>query len=762
MATQVDPIARLPGASGADESAEALGAVSHPGLRGDRAVILGVLATWGLALVLLTALDLDVASSRYLKNDLLFRGATSIESFHRQPVMDPSPHSIALPADLFLKGALAQAELPTWDRSQGGGYSPLAQGNLGMLFPVRWFAALFPTTQVQSVVLLTTLAACLAFSFLAIRRMGMGLQPACLGALVYSLSGFTIGQLLFDGVAVYLFLPWLVFAYLAFCDSPRASRLAHLVVAFGMSFTSGHLMLLASVYIGMAALALVHAAVREVSASTKLRDLFALAAASFWGALLAAPFLLPFVNNFRSAWKYKTQTAEGVSYEVADLAGWLARLRAMIVDEPGPFMDGPSFYLYLGVPALALAGLGVAVCWQKPQQRFIAPFFAAMFLFCVPGPWMAFVSDVPPITFIRTFYLYALFVFAVSLAVAAGLEWIRNHPAVPASDVMCWLVVVVLGAMFVARGSEHFQPVKGTVLPASQPYEFLQRDSEQYRVTGLWGQLHLPNIAHLTGIEDLRLLAVTMNRRYHAWFEIVDPGILGKNFPTARITEELSSPLIGAFNVKYVLEGKLPHHYFVTQLTPGDPFGAFEPRVTQLSSAHLTQRYEDGLIRIHEVTETYRPRAYFPDNVVAVEPGIESASAWLRAHPERHGDTVVVEIADPAFEGKLDAIDSSASRQVMVRYPSNAHVVLDVQTDTPGLLVLNDIFEAGWTARVDGAPREILATNLISRGIWLEAGESKVEMRYSPPGLVAGFGVAGIALTALLLWVLRSRSGVEP
>ena len=229
----------------------------------------------------------------------------------------------------------------------------------------------------------------------------------------------------------------------------------------------------------------------------------------------------------------------------------------------------------------------------------------------------------------------------------------------------------------------------------------------------------------------------------------------------------MSSPLLGAFNVKYVLEGKLPFHYFVTRLMEGDPFGVFDPRATKLTTEHLTPRYEDGLLRIHQVTDTYRPRAYFPTSVVAVTPGIASASRWLRGHPERLTDTVVVEVdqADPTWRRieNLAPVGPLSRQSVSVRYPSDATVEMTVETDKPAVLVLNDVYEAGWRAEVDGTPREILPTNLISRGVFLEAGQHTVVMHYQPPGLRAGLWLGGGSLLGLLgIWGWAQRQKVGP
>ena len=57
-------------------------------------------------IALLVSLDLDISPHRYLRNDVLFRGASSIEAIYSYPTMDPSPFSVALPANLFVRERL--------------------------------------------------------------------------------------------------------------------------------------------------------------------------------------------------------------------------------------------------------------------------------------------------------------------------------------------------------------------------------------------------------------------------------------------------------------------------------------------------------------------------------------------------------------------------------------------------------------------------------------------------------------------------------
>jgi len=682
-------------------------------------------------IALLVSLGLDISPHRYLRNDVLFRGASSIEAIHSYPTMDPSPFSVALPADLFVRESLRNGELPLWDRMQGGGYSVVAQGNLGVMFPLRWLTAPLPPHQAQSAFLLLTLYLCFAGALLWLVELGLSGVAAALGAGLYALSGLMLCQLLFDGVAVFLFLPWLLLGYRRWQRRRSYGRFAALVIAFAVSFTAGHHMLLASVFLGVALVA----GLDFILARRDWRSLAGLGAASVWGAFAASFVLLPFWLHLRGAWKYKTESALGQSYEVPDLPGWLHDLSSTVLDGHPPVLDTPDFYQYLGFPAVALALLGGFVARRQRALRFLPPALALSFLLI---------------------YLYVIFVGVVAAAAAAGFDWLRLRSASRVPGLVFALAALAIVGANALRGLYVFAPVRAEPIPESEAYRLLRADGETFRITGLWGQNHLPNISHLSGLEDLRIISVAMNPRYHAWFELVDPEVMAKTYPTSRVTNELSSPLVGAFNVKYVVAGKVPHHVYLTQIRPGDIFSKFAPQAFPVSRANLEAVYEDRVMRLLRVVNSYRPRAFLAERVHAVPPGVEHSAAWIRAHPGALIDTVVAEAASETLREALETHTGRAG-SVEFEYPSQRSVRLRTRSERPALLVLNDIFETGWEAHVDGAPAEILPVNLIARGVWVPEGQHEVRMPYRPPGFAAGVALSGASLAALGLGGLAAR-----
>ncbi len=78
-----------------------------------------------------------------------------------------------------------------------------------------------------------------------------------------------------------------------------------------------------------------------------------------------------------------------------------------------------------------------------------------------------------------------------------------------------------------------------------------------------------------------------------------------------------------------------------------------------------------------------------------------------------------------------------------------------VQTETGGVLVLDDAYYPGWTARLDGEASEIFPANVAFRGVAVPPGTHKVDFRFRTPGVVAGAWVTLVSILAALglaLW----------
>jgi hypothetical protein len=103
----------------------------------------------------------------------------------------------------------------------------------------------------------------------------------------------------------------------------------------------------------------------------------------------------------------------------------------------------------------------------------------------------------------------------------------------------------------------------------------------------------------------------------------------------------------------------------------------------------------------------------------------------------------------PPFASSSEALGSA---QLLSEEPDQVKVRVEASQDA--LLVLNDAYYDGWSARVDGHAAPILPTNAMVRGVPVTRGTHAVDFRYEPPGFGLGLAISGAALVMVTL-VLR-------
>jgi hypothetical protein len=84
--------------------------------------------------------------------------------------------------------------------------------------------------------------------------------------------------------------------------------------------------------------------------------------------------------------------------------------------------------------------------------------------------------------------------------------------------------------------------------------------------------------------------------------------------------------------------------------------------------------------------------------------------------------------------------------------------VIDVRTDRPTAVVVREGASPGWSARRNGAAAPVLAAGH-HLAVWVEAGHTRVHLRYAPPGLRGGLVLGALAAALLLAAVASPRGG---
>lgn len=154
---------------------------------------------------------------------------------------------------------------------------------------------------------------------------------------------------------------------------------------------------------------------------------------------------------------------------------------------------------------------------------------------------------------------------------------------------------------------------------------------------------------------------------------------------------------------------------------------------------------------LYEIPQA-RPFAYLA-NRIAHEPDPDRALDRLAREPE------VALVAPDAGVPETPQAQASVGADVRWIERTSSGAEIAVATGRSALLVVNQTAFEGWSARLDGAPTRIVRVNAVVQGVWLDAGEHRIELRYSPPGLRAGLAISAASLL-LLVGLILARGRV--
>ncbi len=139
------------------------------------------------------------------------------------------------------------------------------------------------------------------------------------------------------------------------------------------------------------------------------------------------------------------------------------------------------------------------------------------------------------------------------------------------------------------------------------------------------------------------------------------------------------------------------------------------------------------------------PRAFVPRTLRFVKNDKEAIASMARF------DFKPREVAYTADHLRLpDAMQGTAA----VRYETPTHAQLDVDMQTDGLVLVSDLWDAGWNAELDGAPCPIYRVDVALRGFQVPAGKHQIVCRYEPQSVRTGFRAAALGGLILFVWAI--------
>lgn len=136
----------------------------------------------------------------------------------------------------------------------------------------------------------------------------------------------------------------------------------------------------------------------------------------------------------------------------------------------------------------------------------------------------------------------------------------------------------------------------------------------------------------------------------------------------------------------------------------------------------------------------------------------EDAVERLRSNSFAGGSSAIVERGGPSLACTSACAPVAAAS---VRRPSSGgnggRVIVTAATDRPAVLRVDEQFDAGWRATVDGHHAKVFAVDGFDVGVALGTGNHTVELTYVAPGWRLGVALTIVALATIVVLALDPR-----
>ena len=668
------------------------------------------------------------------------------------------------PAKAFMHEALRAGRLPLWSPYIFCGYPIAAEGQIAAFYPVSLLISwLLPSPGAINWLIISHLLLAAVSMYLLARALGMTPLGACFSAFTFSFSGYLFAHL--HHVSLICAAAWLPLTILFVERACRGRLLPNAPLAaltWAAAALCGHPQTLF-----LTSLAVIFWIVWRLTQSLRRQEPRALRRA-------AALFLITFVLGLGLAAVQLLLTADLSASAPHGERGHLSYVTSFsllprhLVGLIAPNWQGtPAFntyrgeryyweyVLYLGLLPLALALIGGA---SRRGWTLAGLALAALFLACARGnPAYQVLRFLPGFADFRVPARFVfLFTFAAALLVGYGweaigrLRWLATGRRLT----LCAVVIAHLSGLDLIHFDRPLAPLAGPEVYTNTP-AVVQALKEDHT----WGR-------------SLILPPITIWADWlpaGGWAENPDGWLEARIYLPASVPQSFGLRTIGGY-----AGFTDPNHVPFFSSAIGEAVQAGDLRLLSLVGArHLVvapQQPISGLPSIAPSIEVppfiiYRnadalPRAFLVGEVTEAADSREALLATLAlARAGRLRQTAVVQ--GSVGGARLQGLPSAT---LTIEDLRPEHVI--VRADSPGdaLLVLNERWDPGWIARLDGASAPLVQVDTVLIGTPLPTGKHTIEFLYRPRGLILGRAITliSLALLAFLLALPRLTSRTIP
>ncbi|HSW51173.1 MAG TPA: YfhO family protein, partial [Bryobacteraceae bacterium] len=429
---------------------------------------------------------------------------------------------------------------------------------------------------------------------------------------------------------------------------------------------------------------------------------------------------------------------------------------------------------FIGVTALALALLGVALAWKEFPVRLMAAVAAGGLLFSLGrnSVFHGFLYAVAPMVEKARNPSMAVFIyhFGIVVLTAYGIDYLRSGDwsawprRASVSLLVCGLALfAVLGGLALAGkppGEDRFAVVAlVALLLALLVRGWAKGQVSQPVAAVLVLGMMLIELGNMVGYGWLNREAKTRGTDLRALAQDSDLAAFFKSLPWPVRFQAGLDELPYNFGDWYGID---QHGGYLASLPAAFvdlPWSS--QRAMRLFGVNYTVSKRPPEPGQHEVFQSARGlKVYWNADAYP--------RAWAVHEAEKMSDAEAVRVrfADKSFDPRRGALLTEAppameacqeKDDVRLVKSNSGRVTIEADMGCRGMVILGDNYFPGWVATVDGKPAKIYQAYSVIRGVVVDKGKHTIEMRYRPWSVIAGFFMSLAGVAGALLLSIRAR-----
>ena len=677
------------------------------------------------------------------------------------------------PTSVFATNAIRSGQLPMWLPYSFNGVPQMEIGvGNGLLYPPRLLAmTIFSPVHQHDLILFTHLLLAGLMMYALLRVWSANAIGALLGAIVWEFNGQQALFLTFESLAITaVWFPLMMLAATLAIRKQSARWAVMCGAALGISILAGiypayvSAWVLICWYFVLTVLAARRFFQKEDRRAAIFCLLLPIISAAVAAALGAASWLSLFalLSHVNRGPVTVAQQLNG-AFHLRDLLRGLILPRS-ISGIAGKPLDFASF-AFAGWPALVFALIGF---FRRSLPVILAAAVGLISLGMLLGlrPIILFLRIAIP--YFAAMHIYAgffLLCFAIAVLAALGFTEINrrgrgfnSHRRLRMALVAVMIVIEVVPLIVFAWIVNPAQPVRSEWLyPRTPLINTLQAQQGEFHMLPLYfhsqsGGWRPPMLAGKVSANFELRSGSGYEELLPAWTAAIWREV-EKDSKPGRFVWQAYNPYFYHDQLPMALLEKLSVGLLAgpPNITPQDTNG---DDLVASGALKLIYHATDG--SIYKVTKAL-PRAFLVPRVVIAPDADAAFKMFVDESFDAHKAAIVIAdspqptIPPPTADSSLETLEGTA---VIVSDRLN-EVQIEVDTPRPGILILNDSWDPGWKAKVDGLDQTLLRVNYGFRGVPVTQGKHKVTFLYRPAALLAGMTFSGITLVFLLIWFIR-------